>query len=91
MSRGFFLPDENAEQLKNITLFYPPSPAYPEQESISRRHPMATFSKELLYFSTYFKQAKKGEHILFRWLWLSPEARIERLRELMMPVSEHER
>lgn len=48
---------------------------------------MATFTKELHYLSAYFKQVKKSEHILFRWLYLSPEARIERLRELMMPVS----
>lgn len=48
---------------------------------------MATFTKELHYLSTYFKQVKKSEHILFRWLYLSPEARIERLRELIMPVS----
>ncbi|MCG5127745.1 hypothetical protein [Enterobacter mori] len=52
---------------------------------------MATFNTELKYLSRYFKQSKHAEHILFRWLYLSPEARIERLRELMMPVSEHER
>ncbi|BFT82890.1 hypothetical protein GXP72_18030 [Enterobacter sp. SES19] len=51
---------------------------------------MTTFSKELNYLSAYFKQAKKSEHILFRWLYLSPEARIERLRELMMPVSKRD-
>ncbi|HEX4547020.1 hypothetical protein ACJVQT_08595 [Enterobacter huaxiensis] len=52
---------------------------------------MATFNKELNYLSRYFKEAKPAERILFRWLYLSPEARIERLRELMMPVSKHER
>lgn len=51
---------------------------------------MTTFSKELNYLSAYFKQAKKSEHILFRWLYLSPETRIERLRELMMPVSKRD-
>ena len=48
---------------------------------------MATFNTELKYLSHYFRQTKHAEHILFRWLYLSPEARIERLRELMMPVS----
>ncbi len=48
---------------------------------------MATFTKELNYLPSYFKQAKKVEPVLFRWFYLSPEARIERLRELMMPVS----
>ncbi|XGI79827.1 hypothetical protein ACED16_23220 [Enterobacter hormaechei] len=52
---------------------------------------MTTFHKELNYLSRYFKKAKHAEHVLFRWLYLSPEARIERLRELMMPVSEHKR
>lgn len=51
---------------------------------------MATFNKELNYLSRYFQQTKNAEHILFRWLYLSPEARIARLRELMMPVSKHE-
>ncbi|ELE9705067.1 TPA: hypothetical protein QIB60_004816 [Enterobacter cloacae subsp. dissolvens] len=48
---------------------------------------MATFTKELNYLSAYFKRVKKSERILFRWLYLSPEARIERLRELMMPLN----
>ncbi|AEN66142.1 hypothetical protein ABR157_003233 [Enterobacter soli] len=52
---------------------------------------MAAFTKELNYLATYFKQAKQKERILFRWLYLSPEARIERLRELMMPVSNNKR
>ena len=73
--------------MKNINLFYSMIPAYSDSELISWRHPMATFSKELNYLSAYFKQTKKAEHILFRWLYLSPKARIERLRELMMPMS----
>ncbi|MEH0887771.1 hypothetical protein [Enterobacter sp. UNJFSC 003] len=52
---------------------------------------MATFSKELHYLSLYFKRAREAEPVLFRWLYLSPEARIERLRELMMPVSKAKR
>ncbi|MCG3100875.1 hypothetical protein NOX22_02875 [Enterobacter cloacae] len=48
---------------------------------------MAHFTEEINYLAHYFKQVRKAEHILFRWLWLSPEARIERLRELMIPVS----
>lgn len=48
---------------------------------------MATFSKEINYLARYFKQVRKAEHILFRWLYLSPEARVERLRELMIPTS----
>ncbi|MBX8461108.1 hypothetical protein K5E19_11695 [Enterobacter sp. RIT637] len=52
---------------------------------------MATFNTELKYLSHYFRQTKHAEHILFRWLYLSPEARIERLRELMVPVSERSR
>ena len=51
---------------------------------------MATFNKELNYLSRYFQQTKNAEHILFRWLYLSPEARIERLRELVEPVSKPE-
>lgn len=49
---------------------------------------MKTFSKELNYLYAWFKQVNKHERVLFRWLYLSPEARIERLRELMMPVSD---
>lgn len=51
---------------------------------------MAHYTEELNYLTHYFKQVRKAEHILFRWLWLSPEARIERLRELMMPVSKRD-
>lgn len=49
---------------------------------------MTPFSKELNYLYAWFKQVNKHERVLFRWLYLSPEARIERLRELMMPVSD---
>ena len=48
---------------------------------------MANFTKEINYLAAWFRQEKQHEHILFRWLYLSPEARVERLRELMMPVS----
>ncbi|MEL2240581.1 hypothetical protein PAS25_06180 [Leclercia adecarboxylata] len=48
---------------------------------------MANFTKEINYLAAWFRQVKQHEHILFRWLYLSPEARVERLRELMMPVS----
>ncbi len=48
---------------------------------------MATFSKEINYLAHYFKQSRKAERILFRWLYLSPEARVARLRELMLPLS----
>lgn len=49
---------------------------------------MTAFSKELNDLYAYFKQVKSKERVLFRWLYLSPEARIELLRELMMPVSD---
>ncbi|MFK3710294.1 MULTISPECIES: hypothetical protein [Leclercia] len=48
---------------------------------------MNNFTQEINYLAAWFRQVKKHEHILFRWLYLSPEARIERLRELMIPVS----
>ena len=49
---------------------------------------MKNFTQELNYLAAWFRQVKKHERILFRWLYLSPEARIERLRELMLPVSQ---
>lgn len=52
---------------------------------------MAHFTEDLNYLFRYFKQAKKAERILFRWLWISPEDRIERLRELMLPVSRYDK
>ncbi|WP_168194677.1 hypothetical protein [Leclercia sp. W6] len=48
---------------------------------------MANFTQEINWLAAWFRQVKQHEHILFRWLYLSPEARVERLRELMMPVS----
>ncbi|WP_197080111.1 hypothetical protein [Leclercia sp. J807] len=48
---------------------------------------MANFTQEITWLAAWFRQVRKHERILFRWLYLSPEARIERLRELMMPVS----
>lgn len=49
---------------------------------------MATFRKEINALADYFKKVQPDERILFRWLYLSPEARIQRLQELMMPVSD---
>ncbi|MBK0353395.1 hypothetical protein JD422_22420 [Leclercia adecarboxylata] len=48
---------------------------------------MATFLKEINNLADYFKKVQPVERILFRWLYLSPEARTERLKELMLPVS----
>jgi len=48
---------------------------------------MATFLNEINDLADYFKKVQTVERILFRWLYLSPEARTERLKELMMPVS----
>ncbi|QLR44347.1 hypothetical protein HV346_17505 [Enterobacter sp. RHBSTW-00994] len=48
---------------------------------------MANFAEDLNALAVYFKKVAHEEKILFRWLYLSPEARIERLRELMIPVS----
>lgn len=47
---------------------------------------MATFTAEIKYFSEYFKKVQSAERILFRWLYLSPEARTQRLKELMQPT-----
>jgi len=49
---------------------------------------MATFRKEINDLADYFKKAQPVERILFRWLYLSPEARTQRLKELMLPVSD---
>lgn len=49
---------------------------------------MATFRKEINDLADYFKKVQPVERILFRWLYLSPEARIQRLQELLMPVSD---
>lgn len=49
---------------------------------------MATFRKEINDLADYFKKVQHVERILFRWLYLSPEARTRRLQELMMPVSD---
>ena len=48
---------------------------------------MATFLKEINDLADYFKKVQPVERILFRWLYLSPEARTERMKELMMPFS----
>lgn len=50
---------------------------------------MANFKQELAYLAAYFKKAQPAERMLFRWLYLTPAQRIERLRELMMPVSQN--
>lgn len=52
---------------------------------------MATFTKELAYLSAYFKQVQHRERVLFSWLYLSPQARMERLNELMAPISKIKR
>jgi len=49
---------------------------------------MATFRKEINDLADYFKKVQPVERILFRWLYLTPEARTQRLKELMMPVSD---
>lgn len=49
---------------------------------------MANFREELAYFEQWFKKVQPAEKALWRWLYLSPQQRIERLRELMLPVSE---
>ena len=49
---------------------------------------MANFREELAYFEQWFKKVQPAERALWRWLYLSPQQRIERLRELMLPVSE---
>lgn len=49
---------------------------------------MANFRQELAYFAAYFKKVQPAERTLCRWLYLSPQQRIERLRELMLPVSQ---
>ena len=48
---------------------------------------MANFRKEISDLADYFKKAQPVERILFRWLYLTPEARVQRLQELMMPTS----
>lgn len=52
---------------------------------------MKNFTKELTYLAGYFKRVQTRERPLFGWLYLSPQARIERLQELMMPVSHDKR
>lgn len=52
---------------------------------------MANFTKELAYLAAYFKQVHNRERILFSWLYLSPQVRMERLNELMAPVSKIKR
>lgn len=52
---------------------------------------MKNFTHELNYLADYFKRVQAREQPLFSWLYLTPQARIERLRELMMPVSKGKR
>lgn len=48
---------------------------------------MANFRKEINDLADYFKKVQHVERVLFRWLYLTPEARTQRLQELMMPTS----
>ncbi|RKR54325.1 hypothetical protein C7387_2481 [Yokenella regensburgei] len=49
---------------------------------------MTTLTHDLRYFAQYFTSVRHAENPgKFSWLYLSPQERIERLEELLSPLS----
>lgn len=49
---------------------------------------MTNLKQDLVYLERWFRRVQPAEPVLWRWLYLTPSQRMERLRELMLPLGE---
>lgn len=49
---------------------------------------MTNLKQDLAYLERWFRKVQPAEPVLWPWLYLTPSQRMERLRELMLPLGE---
>ncbi|MEB7502270.1 hypothetical protein NGC23_19035 [Leclercia pneumoniae] len=49
---------------------------------------MTNLKQDMAYLERWFRKVQPAEPVLWRWLYLTPSQRMERLRELMLPLGE---